>query len=1024
MSFPGTPAPDWNNLQVIHRGTLPPRAHVDFYLDEASAVAATPSQRVRKSLNGPWRFRLDPSPFVAPAWDTADPTAWKTVEVPGMWQLQGFGNPQYTNQSYPFPVDPPNVPLQNETGSYWREFDLPSEWSGQQIRLSFEGVDSAFHVWVNGHEVGYSQGSRNTSEFDITAYATHGASNSLGVRVYKWCDGSYIEDQDQWRLSGIFREVSLTPFPTTSIVDFDIQTELNDCLDSAVLKTKVRVQGNHQPYQVKVLTEEGQEIVNGSASSSEVMSLTLQNPRLWSAEDPYLYKVLIAFAGRLLCQRIGVRRIGRQGPNFVVNGKPIIFYGVNRHEHHHLHGRAVPYESLKHDLILMKQHNINAVRTAHQPNDYRFYDLCDELGLYVIAEADLECHGFDRVESGNVVDKTLTGLDRQEAVFKLAAKWTTNNPEWHDAYLDRAVHLVERFKNHSCIIFWSLGNEAFYGCNMAGMYHWIKQRDPTRLVHYEGDRQGTTTDVYSVMYEDLEGLNRRAESMPDRAWIHCEYAHAMGNSPGGLKEFIELYRSHPRLQGGFVWEWCNHGLLTMTKDGKEFYAYGGDFGDEPNDADFVLDGLVWSDHSPAPGLLSYKKAIEPATVAMVQHDGKLLIENHFDFVDLDKMLSCTWSLTDGAGTSSPRELGLPRIGPGQSVLIESPVAEESFSQETWLNLDFRLKKDMIWATKGHMVAFAQVALPVHSDKGASRLIAMSQPQGPLTLEEKLGQLVIFNSKSDSKFVFDLAQGDLKWTSKGGTVLETGPQLSLYRAMTQNDRGWGGDGQDWKQFELQLTQSHVRRVSWNVEADASAVTIKADVRLSPPSLNWALHATLTYTIVDTSVDIRVSGEFSGPHPQKIPRLGLVMSLPSYFDRCVWFGRGPGESYKDKKLNSRLGNWDLNVEELFTNYEFPQECGNRTDTRWVRLVSSVTDQRLEAKMLTCFNFRATRYSDRNLDDAKHPHDLVPLDRTILHLDYDTHGIGSGSVGPRPWPEYRLAAEPFEFVASLRLQGGNIE
>lgn len=505
MAFP-VGLPDWSNLAVLHQNTLPARAHFYSYTSEDAALSFDRQESEFYSLNGTWKFHYDPSPFVAPAWDSADTGSWDDIEVPGMWQRQGYGRPQYTNIDYPFPITPPNVSYVNPTGSYWREFEVPEDWDDQQIRLRYEGVDSAFHIWVNGEEVGYSQGSRDPSEFDITDYISRGDTNTLATRVYQWSDATYLEDQDQWWLSGIFRDVYLIPFPTSSIVDFFVKPEVDESLSSGTLRANVTIQGEDGDMEIKVLLPNGDTLDEWAGSSSDAYQLEVNGDdfELWSAETPNLYTVLITFNGRTVSQRIGFRRIEQNGPNFLVNGKPIMIHGVNRHEHHYMTGRTVAYEDMRADLVRMKRSNINTIRTAHQPHHPDFYDVADELGFYVIAEADLECHGFGGQED--------------------PGSWLSDNPEWEHAYLDRAEQLVERFKNHASIIFWSLGNECFYGQNFASMYNWIKERDPSRLIHYEADKEAASADVYSRMYLSLDDIRAHVANYTDKAFILCEFA--------------------------------------------------------------------------------------------------------------------------------------------------------------------------------------------------------------------------------------------------------------------------------------------------------------------------------------------------------------------------------------------------------------------------------------------------------------------------------------------------------------------
>lgn len=505
MAFPGL-IPDWSNLAVLHQNTLPARSHFYSYASQDAALTFDREQSEFHSLNGTWKFHYDHSPFDAPIWETADTDSWADIEVPGMWQRQGYGHPHYTNIDWPFPITPPNVSYENPTGSYWREFEVPEDWADQQIRLRYEGVDSAFHVWVNGKEVGYSQGSRNPSEFDITDYLSPEGPNTLATRVYQWSDGTYLEDQDQWWLSGIFRDVYLIPFPSSSIVDYFIQPTLDKSLSTGVLNANVTIQGEHGDMEIKVISPGGDILDEWTGSSSDAYQLQVKgdNLTLWSAETPNLYTVLLTFNGRTISQKVGFRRIEMSGANFLVNGKAITLYGVNRHEHHHISGRTVPYEAMRADLIHMKRSNINAIRAAHQPHHPDMYDVADELGFYVIAEADLECHGFGG--------------------FSNPGSWASDNPKWERAYLDRAEQLVERFKNHASIIFWSMGNECFYGRNFVAMSKWIKKRDPSRLLHYEPDRNAAVVDVYSAMYLSLDAIKTHLASHTNKPFILCEFA--------------------------------------------------------------------------------------------------------------------------------------------------------------------------------------------------------------------------------------------------------------------------------------------------------------------------------------------------------------------------------------------------------------------------------------------------------------------------------------------------------------------
>ncbi|TDZ24904.1 Beta-galactosidase [Colletotrichum orbiculare MAFF 240422] len=1007
LGFPGA-LPDWTNLNILHRNTLPPRAHFYSYASEDAALSFDRSQSEFLSLNGTWKFHYDPTPLEAPIWETANTSSWDDIEVPGMWQRQGYGNPHYTNIDYPFPVTPPNVSYINPTGSYWREFEIPEDWEDdQQIRLRFEGVDSAFHVWVNGEEVGYSQGSRNAHEFDITDYLTPGQANSLAARVYQWSDGTYIEDQDQWWLSGIFRDVYLVPLPRSSIVDYFVNTELADSFDSGTVKLNTTIQGEPGNLTVKFLSPGGDTMDEWNGSSSDIYEHEISGEEfhLWSAETPTLYTILITFNGRTISQRIGLRRVEIVGSNFYVNGKAITIYGVNRHEHSHISGRTVLYEDMRADLIRMKQSNINTIRTAHQPPHPDFFDVADEIGFYVISEADLECHGF-----GGEIEDT----DEE------AAQWTSDSPDWEDAYVDRAHQLVERYKNHASIIIWSLGNECFYGRNLATMTRWIKDRDPSRIIHYEPDREAESVDMYSQMYKAPYSIRDFISNHTDKPFILCEYAHAMGNGPGGLKEYVELFRSEPLVQGGLVWEWSNHGLLKKEGD-IEFYAYGGDFGDEPNDADFIMDGLTLSDHTPMPSLIEYAKAIQPITVNLTEDGRQFVVTNHYDFLNVNEH-DISWHLVlDGQEPTSPTSLELD-VPAGEQQVVSFSFGNTTFVSEAWFTIEFALKNDTVWADKGHVVAWDQLHLNAppqtnQTKRYVSPVKAAKARQSNIQVEQDRTHLKVDNG--DSSLDFDLLRGNVSWTANGVDIFQRGPELAFYRALTQNDASQWGDGPDWEDARVGSMHTQVRDVTWQ-ETDAG-LDVRYKVRVAPKVQEWGVEADLTYTVTPGSLSVHARGDFVGNNtPEVIPRIGLMAVLPVEFDEVAWFGRGPGENYKDTKEGCRIGRYEATVDELFTYYDYPQENGNREDLRWLQIGTGDDGVKLDVRRTETepFSFTARRYMPYDLDDAKHPHDLEALNMTVLHIDYDNHGIGSATVGPKPFEPYRCYTESFDFTFELTI------
>ncbi|MDB5083191.1 MAG: beta-D-galactosidase subunit alpha, partial [Bacilli bacterium] len=756
---------DWETEQILQRNRVTTRSYFIPFVDEAAALTC---ERGNSSyfqlLNGNWNFHYATAPAYSPTGffeESFDVSGWDTLPVPSSWQMHGYGKPHYTNTVFPFPVDPPRVPTENPTGAYRRDFYVSDTWAGLRINLRFEGVDSAFHVWVNGHEVGYSQGSRLPSEFDITSFVRSGY-NSLSVRVYQWSDGSYIEDQDMWWLSGIFRDVYLIATPTVYLQDFTVQTELDDQYQNATLKLNTLLKNSTangvENLQVAVrLLDSLQQPMQGlnqsrtvSVRAGEQVDLQLEmraaGPEKWSAENPYLYHLLLSLQNekgevlQVIPCRVGFRQVELKDGNLLVNGVPIMLKGVNRHDHHPDLGKAVPLEWMIEDVRLMKRHNINAVRTSHYPNDPRFYDLCDQYGLYVMDESDLECHGFK--QAGNYTQ-------------------LSDNPEWEAAYVDRIERMVQRDKNHPSVIMWSLGNESAYGCNHEAMAGWAHEFDPTRLVHYCGDSQARVADVYSTMYTTVEKMHELGSRTDlTKPHILCEYGHAMGNGPGGLKEYVETFYTYKRLQGGFIWEWLDHGIRQHTADGQEYFAYGGDFGDQPNDYNFVIDGLVFPDHTPSPGLIEYKKVIEPVKVDEVDLlQRKIQITNRYDFISLDD-LKCVWNLMADGQVLQSGELDVRNIIAGSNETITVPFTLPDVlkpATDYWLNIVFNLATDRVWAEAGHEVAWAQFLLPTT----ATNLVPQKavSAMAPLSCKDEGNLLLINGSNFELRFnkVFGLLE---------------------------------------------------------------------------------------------------------------------------------------------------------------------------------------------------------------------------------------------------------------------------
>ncbi|ORY60925.1 uncharacterized protein BCR38DRAFT_487982 [Pseudomassariella vexata] len=1032
--------PDYENLSVLERNRLPTRA---YWIPETSLL-----------LNGVWGFHYALTPLEAPeigdntsdddkSLNTTNPASWTTINVPGHWQLQGHGRPHYTNVIYPFPVCPPSIPTENPTGTYRRAFGVPSGWAKDaQLRLRFDGVDSAYHVWVNGELVGYSQGSRNAAEFDVSQVAKRDGQNELVVRVYQWCEASYIEDQDQWWLSGIFRDVQLLAFPgETRIEDFFIKTDLDKEYKDATLLVEVTVANPKDQQLAFVLRDGGKEIgttskILDSSSSTVKVEIPVSNPQKWTAERPYLYKLSLSLSSigdnsnppfQTITQNVGFRKVEMKNGLITVNGRRVLLRGTNRHDHHPTLGRAVPLDYMRADLLLMKRHNINALRTSHYPGHPQLYDMADELGLWVMDEADLECHGFyDAVARPMDIPEEMDYEERKDLTFLQAAQFTSDNPEWKESYVDRMRQLVQRDKNHASVIMWSLGNEAFYGSNHAAMYEYGKSVDPERPIHYEGDVKAQTVDMYSYMYPTMERLTNWVEKTGvkedgtfDKPVVLCEYGHAMGNGPGWLEDYQNLFRKYPRLQGGFIWEWANHGLWNAEGG---FYGYGGDFGDEPNDGTFVMDGLCDSEHKPTPGLTELKKVIQP--VKFDVEDGRIFITNEYDFMGLSHLVG-TYSVEsfgDKSNLHASGELKIPEVSSWSKAELPLPLdltQYKSHPEEVFLTITFSLRTSTKWATASHEVAWFQHKL---SSPGIPQSLSLPALAGPISIDNKQSTVQI--AGPGFCFLFDKARGYLtSWTSANRPLVErdakTGAAIfpCFWRAPTDNDAP--GALPYWKRFGVDTLTSQLR--SFSVDKKDGVVEVAAHTYLSPPILGWGYNVRALYTISPAgALSIKVKLQPVGPKPDNIPRLGLNVRLPKHLDHVSWLGLGPGEAYPDKRLAQRIGVWKQTVEGLHTPYDVPQENGNRMETRWV-VLGDVYGVGIKARSVPSsssegvFSWTAGRHTAQTLEQARHPCDLVAENATLLNLSARVAGVGTAACGPgvREDLQVKVLEDEFEFL-----------
>lgn len=1029
----------WENQDNFCVGCLPPRASFTPYPDAASGWRSFDEEDSASEcvlcLDGIWRFRFDSSPAVAPEGFERidfDDSTWDDLPVPSCWQMHGYGHPHYTNAFYPIPINVPFVPDDNPTGSYRCRFRIPADWKGRSVHLRFEGVDSYFEVFVNGRQVGQGMGSRLPHEFDV-GLLVHRGENILAVRVLQWSAGTYLEDQDMWWLSGIFRRVSLVSFPATHIADIEVRTDLDHDYHDAMIHidAKLAQDGNglsneETPAFCRVEAElrdaDGWTVwktpsvtVARTGFASAFLQGTVPSAHLWSAESPYLYRLLLVLkdpGGKVLMTvplHIGIRMVEICGMRILVNGVQVMFQGVNRHEFHPETGRALTFEDMRRDIILMKQHNINAVRTSHYPNDPRWYDLCDRYGLYLVDECDLETHGFH----WDAVPKKTPGptwdmSPKPESIWDPVA-----NPRWEKACVDRAERMVLRDRNHASVLIWSLGNESGVGRNHRAMATAVRKLDPSRPIHYSVDESLEFVDIYSRMYtspEDCDLIGRgeepyrglSPEKYCDKPFFLCEYAHAMGNGPGGLADYWEVFRRHPRLHGGFVWEWCDHGILMHTSDGRPYYAYGGDFGDVPNDGHCVADGLVFPDHTPSPGLLNLKKVLEPVHATAVDiGTGHLRIENRRIFTGLDD-LDCFWKLLAEGVPVCQGEVELPPVAPGESAELWIPLRrpESADRCECHLEMSFRLKDDVSWAPQGHEVAWEQFVIPTC---GSNSVMSLS------TVSPVSDRRSLVWSARESEVRLDMATGLLTaWPCGGTALLSCRSALNFWRAPTDNDVNLQSS---WRQHGLDSLMVRTGEIRTEADADGVVETV-VPVSLGAPSRCCGIEAELRYAVFsDGSLRLFVVGRPVGEWDCSWPRIGVELRLPTQMSQVRWFGLGAEESYVDSRSGVRIGCWAEPLEALYTPYVFPQENGTRMDVRWAEFTGSdATGLRVESDTPFCFS--AHRFDAKDLDAALHTCDVPKRDYVVLDLDIAQTGIGSNSCGPKLPVRYELRPRPFQF------------
>ncbi|MFC1564944.1 glycoside hydrolase family 2 TIM barrel-domain containing protein [candidate division KSB1 bacterium] len=1012
---------DWENPAVVGINKEPAHSTLIVFPDAEKALSLSEeASEFHRSLHGTWKFNWVKTPAERPREfyrTDYDVSGWDDIQVPGNWQMSGYGIPIYSNVRYPFPADPPNIPHDNNpVGSYRTEFEIPDGWDGRQIFLHFDGVESAFYLWINGNMVGYSQGSRTPAEFDITSYLESGK-NTLAAEVYRWCDGSYLEDQDFWRLSGIFRDVYLFSTPNVHIRDYFVNTILDDGYKDAALSIKAKVRNySDEPFlnpriEVSLIDNSGDyvgdeiimtgraELIHGGDEAIITMTAEVEDPLKWSAEHPYLYTILLTLKNEndevleVIPNRIGFRKVEIKGGQLLVNGQPILIKGANRHEHDPDLGHYITRESMIKDIRIMKRFNFNTVRTSHYPNDPEWYRLCDEYGIYVIDEANIESHGM-----GYRPERTLG-----------------NKPQWLLSHMERTVRMVERDKNHPSVIIWSLGNEGGDGTNFRATSDWIHFRDPCRPVHYERAGRRPHTDIVCPMYSHVNSIIEYGEGDHDRPLILCEYAHAMGNSIGNLREYWDAIEKYKHLQGGSIWDWVDQGLkkYTVNEKGERvwFYAYGGDYGDEPNDNNFCINGCVFPDRGIPPKMWEVKKVYQNIGLAGDNLTaGRIEVKNKFFFTNLSEF-DIKWNLTEDGNTIQDGILNPVDLPPGEKGFLNVPLVKPDLKpgSEYHVRVSFQLRDGNDWAGKGHEIAWEQFMIPYDTPP---RPVLNIDDLNDLRLEDSGSEVQV--TGRDFTVKFDKSKGMLTSVKyRGNEIIENakGPELNVFRAPTDNDkylaRGWNEAGLNDMDYEVE--QFDVIDLVKNM----AIVSVKNRYNANN---NAGFYHTCVYMIFGNGcIDIDNYIEPFGELPV-LPRMGLKMTVDGRYDNYRYFGKGPHENYPDRKTGADIGYFTGKVADMYVPYVRPQEMGNREDVRWTALLDN--DGRgflVVAEDLMAVT--ALHYSIDDLVKAEHLHELSPREEVYLNVDFRQLGLGNQSCGPGQLEKYKFNPEPGRFRFSLR-------
>ena len=1000
----------YEDLSVLHENTMPARA---YYVPASKRMDNLVEHREESDrmqlLNGTWKFQYYNSiydiqeSFFEKDYDTEN---FDEIQVPSVWQMAGYDTHQYTNIRYPFPFDPPYVPQDIPCGAYAHTFDYHKDENAPKAFLNFEGVDSCFYVWVNGSYVGYSQVSHMTSEFDITDLLQDGK-NTIAVLVMKWCDGSYLEDQDKFRMSGIFRDVYILKRPEQAISDYHIKTKIEDMLAKIELDVKF-----YSPANVKISIEDknGAVVAVGSITEEGTAVLEIASPELWNTENPYLYKLILETENEVIVDHIALRKIEIKDQVIYLNGQKIKFRGVNRHDSDPVTGFTISVEQITTDLTLMKQHNFNAIRSSHYPNAPFFYEMCDKYGFMVIDEADIEAHG-----PFMLYRKEDTDYNR----FKRWNEKIADDPAWESAIVDRVKLMVERDKNRFCIVMWSMGNESAYGCNFEKALAWTKKFDPDRITQYESARYRnydetydySNLDVYSRMYPALSEIQEYLDKDGSKPFLLVEYCHSMGNGPGDFEDYFQMIQDNDKMCGGFVWEWCDHAIAHGTaENGKTIYAYGGDHGEDIHDGNFCMDGLVYPDRTAHTGLLEYKNVYRPARVVSYDKEsGELVLHNYMDFDDLNDYVNISYELTQDGLVIGKGKLSEVSVAPHSEGKTNLKVNVPE-SGKCYLKLIYHLKKEMPLLEEDHILGFDEIEVSQKDAKCqlAEKWMEKTATNSELQVNENDTQIHI----KGREFSYTIDRRTALFTEMkfaGREYLNHPMELNIWRAPTDNDMYIKSE---WK--KAHYDKAYTRAYTTEVAQGKHGVKITSHASVVAETVQKILDVTITWKIavagkIDADIAVTKDGEFPD-----LPRFGVRMFLDKKLSDARYFGMGPQESYRDKHQAASHGLYRANVGDLHEDYIRPQENGSHYDCEYVELNNSRYG--IVASAEKAFSFNASYYTQEELEKKTHNYELTESDSVVFCVDYALNGIGSNSCGPVVLDQYRFNDVLFRFQFTL--------